>query len=95
MMATNVGIISSIWITFIISCIINQGEVNNMFNVKKELENQEREIAKLTKANVLLEEDNIKLAKRLRKAYNSKKGLTTEQLGIIIVHIKYLIGREL
>ena len=94
MMATNVGIISSIWITFIISCIINQGE-GNMFDVKKELENQEREIAKLTKANVLLEEDNIKLAKRLRKAYNSKKGLTTEQLGIIIVHIKYLIGREL
>ena len=49
-----------------------------MLDVKKELENQEREIAKLTKANVLLEEDNIKLTKRLRKAYNSKKGLTTE-----------------
>lgn len=51
-----------------------------MLDVKKELENQERKIAKLTRANVLLEEDNIKLAKRLRKAYqkNSKKELTTE-----------------
>ena len=51
-----------------------------MLDVKEELKNQEREIAKLTRANVLLEEDNIKLAKRLRKAYqkNSKKELTTE-----------------
>ena len=51
-----------------------------MLDVKKELENQERKIAKLTRANLLLEEDNIKLAKRLRKAYqkNSKKELTTE-----------------
>jgi len=51
-----------------------------MFNVKEELKNQEREIAKLTEANVLLEEDNIKLARKLRKAYqkNSKQNLTTE-----------------
>ena len=54
-----------------------------MLDVKKELENQERKIAKLTRANVLLEEDNLKLAKKLRRAYqkNSKQNLerlTTE-----------------
>ena len=39
-----------------------------MFNVKEELENQEKEIARLTRANVLLEKDNTKLTKQLRKA---------------------------
>ena len=54
-----------------------------MLDVKKELENQAREIVTLTKANLLLEEGNIKLAKKLRRAYqkNSKQNLerlTTE-----------------
>lgn len=38
-----------------------------MFNVKEELENQEREIAKLTETNSLLKEDNIKITKKLLK----------------------------
>ena len=54
-----------------------------MLDVKEELENQKIKIAKLTRANVLLEEDNLKLTKRLRKAYqkNTKQNLerlTTE-----------------
>ena len=51
-----------------------------MLDVKKELENQEKEIARLTRDNFLLTEENESLAKRLRRAYqkNTKQNAEKE-----------------